>query len=143
MSSNLQQAHRERAATKPRPVESIVGNTMQKVATAMIVLGAAEFVVALSRGASAIAWQAYLVNLLFFLGVGARRRRRVGRLLSDAGEVGRLDAVSARRGVRAVSVGGIFSVLRIVLWPQPDFPVGDASDSAEGRMAERPVSVRA
>ncbi len=35
----------------------------------MIVLGAAEFVVALSRGASAIAWQAYLVNLLFFLGV--------------------------------------------------------------------------
>src|SRR5271154_2984520 len=69
MSSNPQPAHRERAATKPRPVESVVGNTMQKVATAMIVLGAAEFVVALSRGASAIAWQAYLVNLLFFLGV--------------------------------------------------------------------------
>jgi hypothetical protein len=69
MSSNPQMAHRDRAATKPRPVESVVGNTMQKVATAMIVLGAAEFVVALSRGASAIAWQAYLVNLLFFLGV--------------------------------------------------------------------------
>src|SRR5271156_7146517 len=69
MSSNPQQAHRECAATKPRPVESVVGNTMQKVATAMIVLGAAEFVVALTRGASAIAWQAYLVNLLFFLGV--------------------------------------------------------------------------
>src|SRR5208283_3961829 len=70
---------------------------------------------------------------------GARRRRRVGRLLSDAGEMGRLDAVSVGRGVRAVSVGGIFSFLRTVLWPQPDFPVGDASDYAEGGMAERPV----
>jgi hypothetical protein len=69
MSSNPQAARRERAAMKPRPVESIAGNTIQKAASAMIVLGAAEFVVALSRGSAAIAWEAYLVNLLFFLGV--------------------------------------------------------------------------
>jgi len=101
MSSNPQQAHRERAATKPRPVESVVGNTMQKVATAMIVLGAAEFVVALSRGASAIAWQAYLVNLLFFLGVAPALilmivRRRVM-------EPDHFNAVRERRG--AVAAG--------------------------------------
>ena len=143
MSSNPQQAHREHAATKPRPVESVVGNTMQKVAAAMIVLGAAEFVVALSRGASAIAWQAYLVNLLFFLGVAQGAVVASAAFYLTQAKVGRLDAVSAGRGVRAVSVGGIFSFLRTVLWPQPDFSVGDASDSAEGGMAERPVSVRA
>src|SRR5208283_2416717 len=43
--------------------------TMKKVAGAMIVLGAIAFVLALSRGGAEIAWQAYLVNLLFFLGV--------------------------------------------------------------------------
>src|SRR5580693_8733908 len=74
---------------------------------------------------------------------GTRRRRRVGGVLPDTGEVGRIDSVSPGRGVRAVSLGGIFSFLRLVLWPQSDFPVGDASDSAEGGMAERPVSVRA
>ena len=35
----------------------------------MIVLGAIAFGLALMRGGAAIAWQAYLVNLLFFLGV--------------------------------------------------------------------------
>src|SRR5271156_4440267 len=69
MSTNLQTAHRERAAMKPRPVESVAGTTMQTVAGAMIVLGAIALVLALLRGGAAIAWQAYLVNLLFFLGV--------------------------------------------------------------------------
>jgi hypothetical protein len=69
MSTNLQQAHRERAATKPQAVESVAGTTMQAVGAVMIVLGAIAFVVALMRGGAAIAWQAYLVNLLFFLGV--------------------------------------------------------------------------
>jgi hypothetical protein len=69
MSTNPQRAHRAQVATKPRPAEAIAGNTMQKAAVAMIVVGAAEFVVALNRGAAAIAWEAYLVNLLFFLGV--------------------------------------------------------------------------
>src|SRR5208337_2609554 len=40
MSSNLQLAHRERAAMKPRAVESVAGTTMRTVAGAMIVLGA-------------------------------------------------------------------------------------------------------
>src|SRR5208282_3647740 len=69
MSSKLQRAHRERAAMKPRAVESVAGTTMKKVAGAMIVLGAIAFVSALLRGGAAIAWEAYLVNLLFFLGV--------------------------------------------------------------------------
>ncbi len=69
MTPNPQHARRERVVTKPRPMESVLGNTTQKVASAMIVLGAAEFAVALFQGSAAIAWQAYLVNLLFFLGV--------------------------------------------------------------------------
>ena len=69
MSTNPQAAHRERAAIKPQPVESVAGMTMQAVGVVMIALGAIAFVFALTRGGAAIAWQAYLVNLLFFLGV--------------------------------------------------------------------------
>src|SRR5271165_7011416 len=69
MSTQLQSARRERGAMKPQLVESVAGATMTTVAGAMIVLGAIAFVLALSRGGAEIAWQAYLVNLLFFLGV--------------------------------------------------------------------------
>src|SRR5580693_1307992 len=69
MSTSLQEARREHTAIKPTPVESVAGATMQIVAVAMIVVGAIAFVLALMRGGAAIAWQAYLVNLLFFLGV--------------------------------------------------------------------------
>src|SRR5579862_2118693 len=69
MSTNPRTAHRERATMKPTPVESVAGATMQIVAGAMIVVGAIAFVLALMHGGAAIAWQAYLVNLLFFLGV--------------------------------------------------------------------------
>jgi hypothetical protein len=69
MSTNTQTAHRERAAMKPQPVESVAGTTMLAVGVVMIALGAIAFVFALIRGGAAIAWQAYLVNLLFFLGV--------------------------------------------------------------------------
>src|ERR1700690_1641934 len=68
MSTNLQHARHERAA-KPQAAEWVAGAPMQTVAGAMIVVGAIAFVFALVRGAAAIAWQAYLVNLLFFLGV--------------------------------------------------------------------------
>ena len=54
---------------KPTPLESVAGATMRTVGAAMIVVGAIAFVLALMRGGAAIAWQAYLVNLLFFLGV--------------------------------------------------------------------------
>ncbi len=69
MSTNLQRARHERTATKPQPVESVAGMKMQTAAVAMIALGAIAFVLALLRGVAAIAWEAYLVNLLFFLGV--------------------------------------------------------------------------
>jgi hypothetical protein len=69
MSTSLQQARLEREAMKPQPVESVAGATMRTLAGAMIVVGAIAFVLALMSGGAAIAWQAYLVNLLFFLGV--------------------------------------------------------------------------
>lgn len=53
----------------PHPVQSVAGATMQTVAGAMIALGAIALVVALLRGDVATAWEAYLVNLLFFLGI--------------------------------------------------------------------------
>ena len=69
MSTNPQPAHRERIAVKPQAVESVAGAAMRAVGVVMIALGAIAFVMALMRGGAAIAWQAYLVNLLFFLGV--------------------------------------------------------------------------
>jgi len=69
MSTNPQTAHRDRTAIKPLAVESVTGATMRTVAVAMIVVGVIAFVLALLRGGAAIAWQAYLVNLLLFLGV--------------------------------------------------------------------------
>src|SRR5579862_2788284 len=69
MSGGIPLAHREPAAVKPRAVESVAGATLQTVAAAMVALGAIAFAVAILRGAAAIAWEAYLVNLLFFLGV--------------------------------------------------------------------------
>lgn len=69
MSSNPQLAHRERAARKPQAVEAIVGTTTQAMAGAMIVIGIIAFGFGLASGRAAIAWQAYLVNLLFFLSV--------------------------------------------------------------------------
>ncbi|MGC1189910.1 MAG: hypothetical protein WA861_04940, partial [Candidatus Binatus sp.] len=69
MSSNPQAVHREHAAAKPQAVESVAGTTMQAVGVVMIAIGAIAFVLALIHGAAAVAWEAYLVNLLFFLGV--------------------------------------------------------------------------
>src|SRR5258708_19666859 len=69
MSTSLQEARLEREAMKPTPIESVAGATMRTLAGAMIVVGAIAFALALMRGEAAIAWQAYLVNLLFFLGV--------------------------------------------------------------------------
>ena len=69
MSSNPQAVHREHAAAKPQAVESVAGTTMQAVGVVMIAIGAIAFVLALMRGTAAVAWEAYLVNLLFFLGV--------------------------------------------------------------------------
>src|ERR1700719_1945470 len=69
MSTSLQQARLEREAMKPQPVEAVARATMRAVAGAMIVIGAIAFGLALMRGGAAIAWEAYLVNLLFFLGV--------------------------------------------------------------------------
>jgi len=69
MSSGLQSVRHARASRKPQPVESVAGARMQTVGVAMIVLGIIAFVLALTSGRAAIAWEAYLVNLLFFLGV--------------------------------------------------------------------------
>jgi hypothetical protein len=69
MSSNPQPARRERTAIKPQAVESVAGTTTQAVGVVMTALGVIAFVFALIHGGAAIAWQAYLVNLLFFLGV--------------------------------------------------------------------------
>src|SRR5882757_2345329 len=68
MSTTLRAVRADRA-TAPSPVESVAGTTMTAVAGLFVVLGAIAFVVAIVRGGAATAWEAYLVNLLFFLGV--------------------------------------------------------------------------
>jgi hypothetical protein len=68
MSTTLRAVHGDHASA-PHPVESVAGTTMRSIAGAMIALGAIAFVIAILRGDPATAWEAYLVNLLFFLGV--------------------------------------------------------------------------
>jgi len=108
MSSNPQPARRERTAIKPQAVESVAGTTTQAVGVVMIALGVIRVrirvdswrrrdrMAGLSRESAVFSW---------------RRAGRAGCIrciLPDAGQVGWLDAVSARRGVRTVSMGGIF-----------------------------------
>jgi len=68
MSTPLRAVRGDRASAV-HPVESVAGAKMQLAAGAMIALGAIAFVIAMLRGDAATAWEAYLVNLLFFLGI--------------------------------------------------------------------------
>lgn len=68
MSTTLRAVSAERAAA-PSPVEAVAGTTTTAVAGLFVALGAIAFVVAILRGGAATAWEAYLVNLLFFLGI--------------------------------------------------------------------------
>ena len=68
MSTTLR-AVRGNDAASVRPVESVAGTTMMAVAGVLAALGAIAFVIALLSGGAATAWEAYLVNLLFFLGI--------------------------------------------------------------------------
>src|SRR5258708_36379033 len=68
MSTTLRAVRADRA-TAPSPVESVAGTTMTTVAGLFVVVGAIAFVVAILRGGATTAWEAYLVNLLFFLGI--------------------------------------------------------------------------
>jgi len=68
MSTTLR-AVRGNDAARVRPVEAVAGVTMIAAASMCVALGAIAFVVAIRRGSAATAWEAYLVNLLFFLGI--------------------------------------------------------------------------
>ncbi len=68
MSTTLRAVRADRSSA-PRPVESVAGTTTIAVACVLIALGAIAFMIALLRGGAATAWEAYLVNLLFFLGI--------------------------------------------------------------------------
>ena len=68
MSTTLR-AVRDNDTAAVRPVESVAGTTLTAVGGLLAALGAIAFVIALLRGSAATAWEAYLVNLLFFLGI--------------------------------------------------------------------------
>jgi len=68
MSTTLR-AVRDNDAAAVRPVESVAGTTLTAAGGLLAALGAIAFVIALLRGSAATAWEAYLVNLLFFLGI--------------------------------------------------------------------------
>ena len=68
MSTTLR-AVRDNDAAAVRPVEAVAGTTTTAVAGLFVALGAIAFVLAMLRGGAATAWEAYLVNLLFFLGI--------------------------------------------------------------------------
>ena len=141
MSTNLQSARRERAAMKPQPVESVAGTTMQTVAGAMIVLGAIAFVLALLRGGAAIAWEAYLVNLLFFLGVAQGALVASAAFYLTQAKWGGSTPYRLGEAFAPFLWVGFFLFFGLYFGRSLIFPVGDASDRAEGRMAEHSVSL--
>jgi len=69
MSTQVRPLRAEKLDLVPRPVETVVGSTTITVGLLMAAVGAIAFAVALSRGEGAVAWQAYLVSLLCFLGI--------------------------------------------------------------------------
>ncbi len=69
MSGSLHAVRARRANVVPRPVEAVAGATMTVVSAVLVAVGALSFAIALMRGNAGVAWQAYLVNLLFFLGI--------------------------------------------------------------------------
>jgi len=141
MSTSLQQARRERAATKPQVVESVAGATMRAVGAVMIAVGAIAFVFALMRGGAAIAWQAYLVNLLFFLGVAQGAVVASAAFYLTQAKWGGSTPYRLGEAFAPFLWVGFFSFFRVVFRARANFSVGDASDTAEGRMVERPVFV--
>jgi len=58
-----------RASRGARGFAPLAGNSQRAVLAVLVAAGIAGFAAALERGEAARAWQAYLVNLLFFLGV--------------------------------------------------------------------------
>src|SRR5258707_5109489 len=122
MSSNPQPAHRERAAIKPQPVESVAGATMRAIAVVMIALGAIAFAFALMRGAAAIAWQAYLVNLLFFLGVAQGALVASAAFYLTQAKWGGATPYRLGQPVAPLFWGGLFLFFRFYFCRRPVFP---------------------
>ncbi len=66
MSPNSQSSHRPAA---PGPAFELPAQPLSTIAVVLVIVGIIGFGAALSYGLSARAWEAYLVNLLFWLGV--------------------------------------------------------------------------
>ena len=109
----------------------------------MIVVGAIAFVLALMRGGAAIAWQAYLVNLLFFLGVAQGALVASAAFYLTQAKWGGSTPYRLGEAFAPFLWVGFFLFFGLYFGRSLIFPVGDASDSAEGRMAEHSVSFRA
>ena len=93
------------------------------------------------RGGAAIAWQAYLVNLLFFLGVAQGALVASAAFYLTQAKWGGSTPYRLGEAFAPFLWVGFFLFFGLYFGRSLIFPVGDASDTAEGRMAEHSVSL--
>ena len=69
MSPNSETASYRSGASGPPPVANLPAQPLTTIAYVLIALGLVAFAIALTQGLAQRAWEAFLVNLLFWLGI--------------------------------------------------------------------------
>ena len=69
MSPNSETASHRSGASGPPPAANLPAQPLTTIAYALIALGLVAFAIALTQGLAQRAWEAFLVNLLFWLGI--------------------------------------------------------------------------
>ena len=69
MSPNSENASYRSGASGPPPVANLPAQPLTTIAYVLIALGLVAFAIALTQGLAQRAWEAFLVNLLFWLGI--------------------------------------------------------------------------
>src|SRR5258705_10106353 len=121
MSTTLR-AVRDNDAAAVRPVEAVAGTTTTAVAGLFVALGAIAFVVAILRGGAATAWEAYLVNLLFFLGIAQGAMVASAAFYLTQAKWGGSTPYRLGEGLAPFFWGGWFFFFRVFFWPPAVFP---------------------
>src|SRR5258705_3541003 len=121
MSTTLRAVSADRASAQS-PVESVAGTTMTTVAGLFVVVGAIAFVVAILRGGATTAWEAYLVNLLFFLGIAQGAIVASAAFYLTQAKWGGSTPYRLGEGLAPFFWGGWFFFFRVFFWPPAVFP---------------------